>query len=250
MRLRTWVALLASLLVAGVSQAAEINWQDEVCKNTVTFDARKHDSDAVRNTINLLFWRADIRNPHSIGSFVTPEQAARADLTALEKECADIVRSGQVLKLLPLPNMEGYRAALLDMVRDSCAFHGAKMRALKDPAALRAYSPAAACSSYIDALEGLTDLDQVWRDVVEGSCQRNAAPAACRSRHMTDAERADGLLRKKLVVLNFGWNNCAVRYMRANAFSPRNGAMRTALQESFKRQFTITRTECNSSAAD
>src|SRR5262249_40916075 len=146
--------------------------------------------------------------------------AARTDLEELQSECLMLREVGKGIKFLRLPGIEQLRASLLDDTEDACAFADAKIRALKDPAALREYKPAAeACSAYIDALEGKTDLEQTWRETVQESCKRNADPAACVSRRADEAQKPDGKERKRLFVLGFGWNNCAVRFMRSNGRS-------------------------------
>jgi hypothetical protein len=48
----------------------------------------------------------------------------------------------------------------------------------------------------------------------------------------------------RLYVLEFGWNNCAVRYLKVNN-SAKAQAMRTALQQRFKRLFKIKKQNCD-----
>jgi len=176
---------------------------------------------------------------------LTPETANRVDILTLEQECDDIARTGKDLKLLALPGIEEHRALLLDNVLDMCALKQAEIRAVKDASALRDYKPAAqACSHFIDALDGTADLDRTWRDTVEASCRNNAQPAACRDRHVRDAQKPDGGQRKRLFVLGFGWNNCAVRFMRANVPNPRRQELYAAIDKSIKRQFRIVRSKC------
>jgi hypothetical protein len=251
MKLTIPIVLACLALCGGSALAAQITWGDDNCKNTITFDAAQVDEEALRNTVNLLFASSDIRLPATPVFLFTPQQAARADLSALQRECAEIAHKGSNLKLLPLPGIEEYRTTLLDDARDVCELKSVKIRGVKDAAALRDYAPAAqACSSFIDALEGKSDFDRAWRDTVEASCQRNAQPAVCRNRRFGDAQRPDGPERQRLFVLGFGWNNCAVRFMRINIPNARRTALGKALVDEFKRRFEIVKSDCDFETTD
>jgi hypothetical protein len=233
------------------SRAAQIVWEDEICENTITYDASRVDEEALRNTVNLLFGRSEIRPPSTTVFLFSPQEAARADLAKLEAECTEIQRLGRTLKLLPLRGIEEYRAFLLDDAQDLCEKTATTIRGLKDPTALRGYKPAlAACSTYIDALEGRIDFDRMWSETVEASCQRNAQPPACKKRHYDEAQKPDGPEWKRLLVMGFGWDNCAVRFIRVNALSQRRAAMRAMLEKQFKNQFKIVTSKCDYRATD
>ena len=47
--------------------------------------------------------------------------------------------------------------------------------------------------------------------------------------------------RKRLLVLNFGWNNCAVPFLRMNALSDKRDKMRDATAKKLKAQFKVRR---------
>jgi hypothetical protein len=235
----------------GPSRAAQIVWEDEIYNHTITYDATRVDEEALRNTVNLLFGRSEIRPPSTTVFPFTPQEAARADLAKLEAECTEIQRLGRTLKLLPLSGIEEYRAFLLDDAQDLCEKTAASIRGLKDPTALRDYKPAlAAYSTYIDALEGRIDFDRMWSETVEAICQRNAQPSACKKWRYDEAQKPDGAEWKRLLVMGFGWNNCAVRFIRVNALRPRRAAMQAMLEKQFKNQFKIVTSKCDNSGAD
>jgi hypothetical protein len=245
------VGFTICVMWGGPSRAAQIVWEDEICENTIAYDATRIDEEALRNTVNLLFGRSEIRPPSTTVFLFSPQDAARADLAKLEAECAEIQRVGRILKLLPLRGIEEYRAFLLDDAQDLCEKTAASIRGLKDPTALRDYKPAlAACSSYIDALEGRIDFDQVWSEIVEANCQRNAQPSACKKHRYDEAQKPDGSEWKRLFVLGFGWSNCAGRFIRVNALRPRRAAMQAMLEKQFKNQFKIVTSKCDNSGAD
>jgi hypothetical protein len=235
----------------GSSWAAQIVWEDEICNNTITYDATRVDEESLRNTVNLLFGRSKIGPPSPIVIPFTPQEAARVDLAKLEAECSEIQHGGRTLKLLPLRGIEEYRAFLLDDAQDLCEKTATTIRGLNDPTALRDYKPAlAACSIYIDALEGRIDFDRVWSETVEANCQRNAQPPECKKRRYDEAQKPDGPEWKRLFVLGFGWHNCAVRFIRVNALRPRRAAMQAMLEKQFKNQFKIVTSKCDNSGAD
>lgn len=245
------LALAVGLAICGSAWAAQVAWDDEVCRNLLTYDAKKTDTAAVRDTAKLVFQEQEVRPTVPSASTFTPEDAAKADVAKLEAECAENQRAIAAMKLLPVPGAEAYRTALLDDAKDHCALNIATARSLRDPAALRAYAPAfPACAVYADALEGKTDLDRVWRDTVEVSCRQNASPKACRDRYAAEAARPNGTEWKRLAVLNFGWTNCAVGFMTINALRDDRTAKRKALEKLMKRQFRIARIKCDHSRYD
>ena len=233
------ITLAVSLCVCSPALGAQIEWNDATCSYKLTFDARKIDRDALKGTIDILFNEL----PYvPTDPFFSMEEAARADAGKLERECSAAIERQKRHKLLPLPGLESFRSHLLDDTQDSCGFKLATMRAIKDPAALRDYKPALpACAQYVDALEGKTDLDRTWTAIVEASCRQNASPEACRNRDRVEAQKPDGLERKRLLVLNFGWNNCAVPFMRMNALSDKRDKMRDAIAKKLKVQFKVRR---------
>jgi hypothetical protein len=236
--------VLVGLAVCGPASAAQVSWDDETCRNTVTFDSKKVDAAALRNTVKLLFEQSPL-SPTTSPYLLTPEDAARADLAAVQRECDEIARIGPAMKLLALPGIEDYRAALLDDTRDRCAFMSAEIRAVKDAAALRDYRPAApACDRFVDALEGKADLDRTWRDTIDSSCRDNASPARCRNSSLRDGDKPDGQERKRLHVLNYSWSNCTMRLTRGYILNKERAAQRTALEKRFKSQFKIKQSRC------
>ena len=233
------ITLAVSLCICSPALGEQIGWNDATCSYKLTFDARKVDRDALKGTIDILFNEL----PYvPTDQFFSPEDAARADVGKLERECPAVIERQKRHKLLPLPGLDSFRSSLVDDTQDSCGFKLATMRAIKSAAALRDYTPALpACTEFVDALEGKTDLDRTWTAIVEASCRENASPEACRNRDRAEAQKPDGLERKRLQVLNFGWNNCAVPFMRMNALSDERDRMRDAIAKKLKAQFKVRR---------
>jgi hypothetical protein len=233
------LTLTVILALCGAAVAAQTGWEDDACDYKVTFDPRKVDTAALKGTIDLLFKQ----QPVVLGDmYQTPEQAATADLGKLQKECAEAIDGRKSLKLLPLPGIEDYRTSVTEDLRDTCEREVAGMRAIRDAGALRDYKPAVvACSEYIDALEGKTDFERVFRKTNEQSCQNNASPAACRNRTIADGQKPDGAERKRLFVLTFGWSNCAVNLPAVETRDQKRKAQLDSLTRIFRRQFKVAR---------
>jgi hypothetical protein len=233
------ITLAIALMLSGPASAAQTGWEDDACDYKVTFDARKIDKTALEGTIDLLFKQ----QPVVLGGMhQTPEQAAAANLGELQLKCSEAIDGRKSLKLLPLPGIEDYRTAVVEDLRDTCEREVAGMRAIKNASALRDYKPAVAiCSEFIDALEGKTDFERVFRKTNELSCQNNASPAACRNRAIADGEKPDGAERKRLHVLNFGWSNCAVDLPAVAAQDQKRKAQLASLEKAFRRQFKVAR---------
>ena len=249
MRFAAFAILPALLLPCEPSAAAKrtISWEDEMCSNKLEFDDAKYQETALRNTIGLLFSEPPVAAPPAEQVF-KPEDIAKLDLDRFTAACSDAIAQADQIALLPWPELKAYWATKVDEIRDSCAFEIVKIRAHREPGALREYKPAIACSRYVDALEGKTDLVQIWRNAVAENCRRNADPKTCMSNNVANGNGPNGKEWMRLYVLTFGWNNCAVRYLKTN--TAKTEGTRTALQQRFKQLFKIAKQNCDEGSAD
>jgi hypothetical protein len=229
--------LAITLALSAAASAATYRWEHELCRSTATFDPAKTDRAALIGTVKLLY---DEPSYVPVTPMNTPEQVAKVDPARSKRECDAVVERRKALKLLPLPGAEAFRKILLDEVQDTCALEAATIASLKNPSALRDYKPAVqACGEFIDALEGKTDFERAWLKVVETTCRDNASVAACRERALADGRKPDGMLWKRLLVLNFGWNNCAILQMKLNALETQREDARKTLIAALKKQFKV-----------
>jgi hypothetical protein len=213
-----------------------------MCSNSLEFDDAKYDETALRNTIGLLFSAAPVETPPADPVF-KPEDIEKLDLDRFKAACTNALARAAQVPFIALPELKAYWATKVDEIRDSCAFEIAKIRAHREPGALREYKPAAACSRFVDALEGKTDLAQTWRTTIAESCRKNADPKTCTSSNLAKGSGPQGTEWMRLYVLDFGWNNCAVNYLKVNA--AKTEPLRSALQQRFKRLFKIKRANCD-----
>src|SRR6516164_2523125 len=86
------------------------------------------------------------------------------------------------------------------------------------------------------ALEGKTDMTSVFRDTVSAVCSTNGSPASCVQRALASDAR--------VFLLEFGWENCAVKYMKINSDRMRREQMRDQLEKQFRRSFDVRTGKC------
>lgn len=241
-------SVVAWLGAGGSAAAAEkpMSWDDEVCSNTIRFDPAKYDETRLRNTVSLLFSPSELQPPIAVAP-MEPKSIATLDLAGSDRECSKVLERARSMTLLPLKGIEDYRDAKVAEIKDWCDFESVKIRGFGDPAALREYQPAAAaCSRFIDALEGRTDIIATFRDMARQVCSRNASPASCNAGFISQSQRPDGKDWVRLQVTSFGWNNCATEFTVANAGRKKRDQMRTQLEGQFKRLFKIKQDNCDS----
>jgi hypothetical protein len=242
------IALTAFLLLSHSSLAAEktLTWTDD-CRNTIKFNPAKYDEKSLTNTVKLLFGNPP---PFEINPSVhpppieKPEDVAKLDLAGYEKACAELVGQLSDRTFIALPGIEELQSVVLDQTRDACRFGAVLIRAHKDPAALREYEPAAACSPFADALEGKTDIVRVWRQTVQTQCKNSSEPAKCVRTEFANERKSNAMAWIRLYVLHFGWNNCAIDYIKINTLDAKATRMRNDLEKRFKRLFTIKKDRC------
>jgi len=241
------VGLAISCALSFCSAAAAektASWSDDVCRYSVKFDGARYDEKTVQNTVNLIFgW--EIKAPPRTAYAPSPEAARKLDLAQYQAECAAALRHARQLRVLPLPGIEQYRRALIDTVQEACRFTAIQIRGYSDPKALREYTPAAACTPFVDALEGKTDIMKVFHETLRAQCQRNASPTQCVNREIERSQRPDGMEWVRHFLFGFGWNNCAVRYVTAWNFTGAIADQRTELERRFKDLFAVEKDECD-----
>lgn len=233
--------LLGCLAAVVLSAPAEaqmktFTWVDGMCNGKLRYDPKKLDVKALDATTKLLSSDATIPvAPH----IATPADVARIDTASFERECA-----GELDKLrqatLPIDGIEEYRALRVRHVQDACAFGLALLRGYSDPKALRTYTPASPlCDRFVDALEGKSDLDAMWKRAVDEDCANNASPQRCKARYETEAAGPDGAAHKRLYLTMFGWNNCANNSIAYNtdAGTKERQAMQAKLSKAFVRTY-------------
>jgi hypothetical protein len=229
--------LAAIVLTAPASaQMKTFTWVNGMCTGTLRYDPKKLDVKALDATAKLLDPEAGFPISPQIE---TPADIANIDIAAFERKCAgDLDKLRQTT--LPIDGIEEYRALRVHHVQDACAYGVALLRGYSDPKALRTYSPASPlCDRFVDALEGKSDLDSAWKRLVDEGCADNASPQRCTARYESEAARTDGAAHKRLYLIGFGWNNCAINSIAYNtdAGTTARQALRAKLSKAFVRTY-------------
>jgi len=237
-------AVFAAGLASGNSASAaqkSVSWNDEACVHRISFDPAKYDEKRLKHTINLLFEATKFEAP--VPPFVgEPKAIAGLDLGKFDQQCSAALKTVREFELLPLTGIEDYRRAKADETEDACRFGNIEIRGYRDPSALREYTRAPACSHFIDALEGKSDIMKVFRETVAQQCSDNASPQKCRDSTLKEADKPDGKERVRLNLMTFGWSNCANKSTVRYDSKPLD-QMRAGLEKQFRRMFTV-RSKC------
>ena len=224
------IAVFLHLLSVGAhAEYRRIKFEVDLCSYEIRFRT-EHES-AVRGTIQLL-----TEHLAYIGApiFVTPEDLAKIDLSKLDEQCAGKVSAIAGMPLLPIKGIEDYRRSLLEEINDTCRFERSRLAGYRDPSALRQYEATAACSIYVDALEGKADLHSVFRQVALRSCENNTNRQRC----LNEAEK-----NVKQHVFEFGWNNCTNTFTKRNTLG--NEKKRETLFSQFRTKYRVREIECD-----
>jgi hypothetical protein len=273
-------ALAGLLAITGSAPAAEkaLAWEDGQCAFRLRFDPAKHDETRLKDTVQLLGFGFHGSWPGPTAGLsgpLNPERVAKADfdktLDDINEECGKEVERWSRTEFLSLNGVEDYRQATIAEIKDACEFQTIYTRGVRDgvqfgsrmrrssavggflggllqpaPSALRDYQPAAAaCSHFIDALEGKSDIVAEFRKTLDRNCSQNGAPARCVERGLADLEKPDATEWAWTYVLDFGWNNCAIKFMVRNADDQKRERLRAALEKQVRRAFKVTQ-KCES----
>lgn len=235
-------AISAALTLVVAPAAAETSrlkfFADEgLCSYEVRFPAERHA--AVKGTIELLTEVDGSVDSDSL--FVRrPEDIAKLDASKIDRICVDKLSALARMPTLPLSGIEDYRRSLMEEINDTCRYEKIIIAGYRDPAALRTYEASAACSVYIDALEGKADLRAVFDQTVRNQCKTNASPQRC----LEKGNSAD-VVAMKIEVLQFGWhNNCANNFTKRNTMN--NSDKKQKLFAQFLRQYRVKKLGCDS----
>ena len=246
LRLIVAAALAVWLTNCGEATAAKktISWSDELCENSFAFDPGKVDEQRVKNTVHLLFGPADFEAPFVQGPF-TPQAIATLDLDGTTRMCKNALDLAGRLDFVPLGGIEEFRRARIAEIKDTCEFDSVRIRGFREPSVLREYEPAAACSGFVDALEGKKDLLAAFRETLDQNCAGNVSPAQCVEAQLAKTRKADGLEWARLYLMTFGWSNCAVKYNQRNIEAKKLEQMRLDLEGKFRRAFKVVEKHCD-----
>src|SRR5271154_2582651 len=172
------MALCFSILSSEMAVAAEkfYSFSDYACDYSFRYDPAKYPKDQVDNTVKLIFSLAAF--PDLMPALKeAPDAYINFDFAKYNQVCTNSVTSMAQLKFIQLPGIEDYRRMFIEQAKDLCEFTNVEMHGFTNPGVLRDYEPAAkACSVFVDALEGGTDLKIFYRHAAEAQCREIGSP--------------------------------------------------------------------------
>jgi hypothetical protein len=224
---------------ASAQNKGRVQVEDELCRYTAFFDPARDKGDVVRASFE--FASRGYGAPTFAPPLFSPQQAAKADPQAVQKECDKRIAELKSMRLVDLPAMEALRANSIAEAEDACRLDVIEVRGAKNPAALRDYTPAReACEHYVAALEGKNELQKAYRQWSEKSCANNASPTKCKADEQS-REKDPELMRTRLMA--FGWGNCANdKSLRARDVA--NGLAEKA-QAEFRKAYRLKKGQCD-----
>jgi hypothetical protein len=231
-------AVLCSLLPHNALAARKkVTLAGETCSFVLTYDTAKTEKRQLEDTFELLVL------PRWAETFGGGVFAAK-DIDALKPgdlapQCKASIDKVKSLKLVAMDGVEKLRGDAVERIEDSCAFEKALQEGYRDPSALLRYAPAASCSRFVNALEGKSDLTAMFDEVLQNQCKDNASTKDCLARG--NKKRGDAA-EMKVEVQTFGWNNCAVGYLKINA--PGYDEKRRKLADAFLKRFKAREVDC------
>jgi hypothetical protein len=219
-----------------------------ICQNTLRFDPAKYSEASLWDTIHLIFGRPDL-NPLFLAGF-EPEDYLNFDFDKLNADCANAIGKANKLTLLPLNGIEDYLRSSVDVVKDLCEFDRIKMQGFSTPSILRDYAPAAACTPFIDALEGKPVAQETALSVCRSRIQSTYGSAILGRLLASCVQNI--LFRGPRIALLDEWNNCAVKYMKMNQATEERVViqMRDELEKQFRRLFNVKTGKCTPEGQD
>jgi hypothetical protein len=242
LRLRALLALaLAASALPAQAQSKTYTWTDTTCENTIRYDPRKVDRKALESTTEVL--NPELGTAPLVGLVASPAEIAKLDPDSFAKTCTAQAARMRAHTLLPVAGIEALRQLRVRQIDDDCALRIAEARGYRDPSALRSYAPASPhCDRFVDALEGRSDLVSTWRRAVAEGCANNASPAACRQRHEAQGAGPEGDAWRRLYLVTFAWNNCAIRHSAfGDVEMKRRDAMFENVGKAFRRTYGVKR---------
>ena len=215
-----------------------LSWINGMCSVSIRYDNAKVKEKPLKDTVYLL--NEAYQNLYvGIGLVSVPEDISRLDRDAVAKQCKANQDKLAGLDLLNIPPLKGklepLRKALLKTQDSLCAYQDVHIRGYQNPSALREFTGATQCNSFVDSVEDDAKLEPAWRDYINTLCANNASFTDCSTRELDKAKLPDPKLHMRITLISFGWNNCAnpAAWGDSDALQARLQTAMEALQKHF-----------------
>jgi hypothetical protein len=231
-----FIFLIALAPARGVTRTLRFSAQEGLCSYAIRYPSDQEDQ--VKGTIELLAeWQGIVDTP----MVSKPDDISKVDASTIDSICAKQLHSISRLLLLPLNGVDDYRRMLMAEINAQCRWEKLIVAGHRNPAALREHPGTAACSIYVDALEGKANLDTVFNELGPHVCRNNASPQRCLANWQ---QKGSDTAQKRIEVQSFGWQNCVVGL---NLGPPQHDSekKRLALFDRFLKQYRVKKIGCD-----
>ena len=220
------------------SKRIRFSGDEGLCTYEIRFRTEQNSEAAVRGTIDLL--TDSVPGDVDAPQIWKPDDIAKIDLPKIDAQCANKISKIAWIPTLPLVGIEDYRRLLMEKINDTCRFEKIGLAGHKNASALREHTATAACSVYVDALEGKADLHSVFNEIARNQCSKHADTKQCLGQYQKNS--AD-IRQVKIDVLGFGWRSCVVPFIKINA--PNNSStIQPKLFTQFRARYGVKRIGC------
>lgn len=210
-RLLTTFFILTQTLSFG--QTNKFKWTTELCEYEGTYDTNKYSDTQLKNTYKLWFSEYfRISTPYSVWY---PQHIEKLNVDSLDNEYQKKSDELRHLDIVKTPFWEAYRQRKLKDLDEVYKLGRITLLGYKNPDTLRQYAIADTCiKKYVDALiSGGDKLLETWRQIHEQQLINNGSPEKLNAKFNEQFNSTDKYKYAQVDVMNFGWWNCAIKFM-------------------------------------
>lgn len=218
------------------SQNTTFMWTTELCEYEGTYNAKIYSDTQLQNTYKL--WFSEYFRIYTPYHVWYPHHIENLNVDTLDNE---YVKKSEELKLLDIaitPYWELYRKRKLKDLEEEYKLGRITLLGYKTPETLRQYTVADSCiNQFVDALiVGGHKLLDTWRQIHQQKLINNSSPEKLSAKFNEQFNSTEKYKYAQVDVMNFGWWNCAIKYMDYSVVSDPKGL------ENFEKLFTKIKT--------
>ena len=212
--------LIASMTVIISGQSATFKWSDMICRYISSFDSTKYSRDQIKNC--YLFTNRDHYALYNVPVFYQPKLIQKYTLDSLENEYK---RKRDNLRTCDLPKTEFWevsRKTVLNELDQVYELNRIAFLSLSNPRILKQFNHNDYCldkHSKCLIAGGDSLLNDLYSLIMDFE-RNNGDPARAQEKYDAIIFSNDKFFNARLYVTNYGWWNCANRYI--NYFKDNN----------------------------
>ena len=201
--------LLFLVVVPVLAQTRTFQWDDEVCKFSGTYDAKKYTPEQLRDMLKL--FRTGGFSFSTNTTVFAPSDISKLDVAALDSEYKTMTKALKALDIVKTQYWENQRKMKLREIEQVYTLSRISMQGYTSPIILNTYAGAEQCKlTYASPLiVGGDQLLSTWRQVNVAARFKNGDPDRVRRTYEAQYASPDRMKYALVEVLTFGWWNCA-----------------------------------------